>query len=99
MVDQFLERPESRPPGDEEAALVELADAVVLDGVAVPHGEGVVVAAGLGVADEEGAVLVLREEQLLLGLHALDLAEVPSGKGAKRRTLAIKVVNLVWILI
>lgn len=32
-----LHLPESSSSGDEEAALVELPDAVVLDGVAVPH--------------------------------------------------------------
>ena len=77
---QLLQGPERGAPGDEESALVQLSDAVVLDGVAVPHGEGVVVAAGLGVADQVGAVLVLGEEQFLLCLHALDLAKVPSGK-------------------
>ena len=31
----------------------------------------------LGVPDEEGAVLILHQQQLLLGLDPLDLAEVP----------------------
>ena len=80
MVDQLLQRPERRPPGDEEASFVELPDAVVLDRVAVADREREVVAPGLGVSDEERAVLVLRQQQLLLRLDALDLAEVPSGR-------------------
>ena len=52
----------------------------MLDRVAVPYRERVVVPAGLRVPDEERAVLVLRQQQLLLRLHPLDLAEVPSEK-------------------
>ena len=35
VIDELLQRPEGRPPRDEEAALVQLSDPVVLDGVAV----------------------------------------------------------------
>ena len=70
--------PKSCPPRYEETSLVELPDPVVLDGVAVPYGKRIIVSPRLRVPDEEGAVLVLRQQQLLLGLHALDLAEVPS---------------------
>ena len=52
-------------------------DPIVFDGVAVPDGERVVVPAGLGVADEEGPVLVLLQQQLLLGLYPLDLPKIP----------------------
>ena len=52
----------------------------MLDRVAVPYRERVVVPAGLRVSDQERAVLVLRQQQLLLRLHPLDLAEVPSEK-------------------
>ena len=55
-------------------------DPIVLDGVAVPDGERVVVPAGLGVPDEEGPVLVLLQQQLLLRLNPLDLAEVPPAR-------------------
>ena len=34
---------------------------------------------GFGVPDEEGAVLILGHQQLLLGLDPLDLAKVPPG--------------------
>ena len=80
VIYQLLKGPEGRPPGNEEPALVELPDAIVLDGVAVPNREREVVPSRLGVPDEEGAVLVLGHQQLLLRLDALDLAEVPSEK-------------------
>ena len=51
----------------------------MLDSVAVPDGEGEVVPPGLGVPDEEGSVFILTQEQLLLGLQPLYLAEVPPG--------------------
>lgn len=77
MLDELLERSEGGAAGDEEAALVQLAYSVVLNCVAVSHREGVVVVSALGVADQEGAVLVLGQQQLLLRLYPLDLAEVP----------------------
>ena len=78
MINELLQRPEGCPPRDEEAALVQLPDPVVLDSVAVSYRERVIVPSGLRVADEEGAVLVLSHQQLLLSLDPLDLAEVPS---------------------
>jgi len=36
VIDELLQRPEGRPPRDEETALIQLPDSVVLDGVAVP---------------------------------------------------------------
>jgi len=89
VLDELQQRPEGGPPGDEEAALVELPNAIVLDRVAVAHGERVVVAPGLAVADEEGAVLVLRHEQLLLRLQTLDLAEIPPAIKGRTRPLTL----------
>ena len=53
-------------------------DAVVLDlVVAVENGDGKLVAPRFRFADEEGAARVRRHEELLLGLHALDVAKEP----------------------
>ena len=49
----------------------------MFDGVSIPDGEGEVVATGLGVSDEESSVLVLLQQQLLLGLYPLDLPKIP----------------------
>ncbi len=93
VIDELLQRPEGRPPRYEEASLVQLPDSVVLDGVAVPDWERVIVPPGLGVADEEGAVLVLSNQQLLLGLNPLDLAKVPSWKEKKFEHVSIRIIE------
>ena len=55
-------------------------DPIMLDSVAVPDRERVVVPSGLGVPDEERSVLVLLQQEFLLRLNPLDLAEVPPAK-------------------
>ena len=51
----------------------------MFDGVSVPHAEGEVVSPALAVSDEEGPVVVLRKQKLLLCLNTLDLPEIPAG--------------------
>lgn len=77
MLDELLQRSEGGAACDEEAALVQLAYPVVLDCVTISHRQGVVVVSALGVTNQESAVLVLGQQQLLFRLYPLDLAEVP----------------------
>ena len=53
----------------------------MFDGVSVPHAEGEVVPPALAVSDEEGPVVVLRKQELLLSLNTLDLPEIPARNG------------------
>ncbi len=62
VLDQLLQGAEGGATGDEESALVQLSDAVVLDRVAVPHRQGVVVTTRLGITYEEPAVVILRQK-------------------------------------
>ena len=52
-------------------------DSVVLDGVVVPDRQGEVIPPGLRVSDQEGAVFILTQQQLLLSLQSLNLPEIP----------------------
>ena len=83
MVHELLQRSERRPPGDKVAALVELSDPVVFDGVAISDRERKIVAARFRVADEEGAVFVLIELEFLFRFNSLDAAEIPPEKKVK----------------
>lgn len=51
VLDELLQRSESGAARDEEAALVQLAYSVVLNCVAISHGQGVVIMPALRVAD------------------------------------------------
>jgi hypothetical protein len=52
----------------------------MFDGIPVPDRQREVVPAGFRVPDEESSMFILGHQQLLLGLDAFDLAEVPPEK-------------------
>ena len=51
MIHELLEGSERCSTSNEEAAIVKLANSVMLDGVAIPHGEREVISSRLGITD------------------------------------------------
>ena len=52
----------------------------MLDSISVSHREREVVPPGLRVSDQESPVLILTQQELLLGLKSLYLSKVPPGR-------------------